>query len=1508
MLDAAEYRSTHHSRRDARSRRHRVQRTDPLGSRGKPGLRGWIERPRPARHHPPSLLPDQYQAPPHAVESAPRLVLESYRGSVLLLLWPRNPAALYHRSHGGRDHRPLHRRVRWSLQREFCAWPDQAGYLRYRPIPDFFPAPGDRLVADSLGPITITDPPVLAKFPVSVDWGGGLDYNPPISVHIFDAPGLKTEQRFVMGSGVPRLRVRRDHLNTNEYQLLRSHFLQAQGQYASFPIDVWVGPQGMETWNVRYENPQISFDQLAGMLTSDPGLTLLAMPQTLAPYTSVQQVTRFPDSTFEAALTAETQHIFPLLTIQDQARTSGGVLINPPALVSNQRVTVDGKTYLPRLLTWSGLTQTLDEASDSVQFTLGNADGAFTSYANQVQLYRAAVQLSLFHAESGYLCYLWGGYATHWQLDTSGRFTLPCSNGTFELTLGYPTRVITRTCWKVYKGRFCPSTASFTTCPKDYQSCVDRGVPMSFGGVVVPQQAIRVKDSTTGVMGWGRSWMTSVTVSNDTIYQNVVPEVWTDTQMSIDAPIMGGRDENDYYAAIGMVSDGPIGAFDPNLAFQKLDNSPPHDIAHGGGWRGVVGNDPANTNDYVGISQYPWNTVPTGSTYSGGLAFAEIRRTDAAGLQLAPLTDHQMSISVAQGVSGWVWHAPGTRRWVPGLANTVWVAVNVYLRALGLRVNQGNASLIPPSTMEQYFDCNAAIQAAAICDLLVNKLIPNDGTQENQFPFRGIFKERKPLKDWLTEILNCCLGYWTFVNGKLWIGIRENAGVKDAFTRAHLKWKTLQIFPLKPQFNWLTVQFGDEEYGWQLNNLTHYDIDHACMVGTADSPQYLQSTMNLVGVSNLSQAARVAITRLREEVGGYIVRDGSGNITDNQLARARNFGFSTTVLALKNQVGDVISLTHPLLPTGFAKGRISSWTLNPDFSIDIQAVFVTDEMYDEDAGPKPVDVKPPPLPNERLASPIGLVWMPNYLGPMTDVSGNSLDPLYPDAKERTFQLWQDYIIARDGSWTPALYVSGYLTINQFVSVDAPRISSLSLASGGALGGGQIVYLGVTVRDTNQAPAAPSNLAAIYIPSTASNQQIHLTLMLPISGTYATWDLWAGNDRRSIAKQLTTSGALPATYDFSGPIHRNTEEMPDRAAKYIQVGVKQVVHSGVAGVAVTGVPAGNQLQANDFIGATDNWVGRMLSAIADASDGSAPLWNFTITAFNATTGTLTISPAMDAADPIQPGDVLIIRSTVQSLTNNGYTIGDPLWNNSVGKNQFGGNDPTWAGLDISAEKGNIARVIRGAGMGQFSTIADNDHTTITLDSPFVGVDTTSIIIVEEANWADVGTSSPVPVADSNQLVQVRIPVDNLANVVALVGAFLNDGDGHLSEESLAIFREIFIFGQPPSVRTSGPDPGPWQLEQTDSTVNVDTSANDVTLQCPPLAEYEGRTLLIFNMGSHQVIINAYTDGTNQETFFDGSTTLTITDQGGYVRITSAGNYTLSRFTRARHTRQPDLRIE
>jgi len=118
----------------------------------------------------------------------------------------------------------------------------------------------------------------------------------------------------------------------------------------------------------------------------------------------------------------------------------------------------------------------------------------------------------------------------------------------------------------------------------------------------------------------------------------------------------------------------------------------------------------------------------------------------------------------------------------------------------------------------------------------------------------------------------------------------------------------------------------------------------------------------------------------------------------------------------------------------------------------------------------------------------------------------------------------------------------------------------------------------------------------------------------------------------------------------------------------------------------------------------------------------------------------------------------------------------------------------------------------------------------------------------------------------------------------------------------VFREIFVFGQPPNVRTVGPgandaDGNPWQITTDDQTINVDTSANDVNVMVPPLAAYAGRTMLIFNLGSFTAKVQAFTG----ENFFDGSTEQDINGAGACLRITSSGNYAVSARQTARRRR-------
>lgn len=1348
---------------------------------------------------------------------------------------------------------------------------------------------------DSLGPIQIPAPPTIGQFPLQPDWGTGADYAPPMVVHTFSQAGLKTEQRFLMAPlGPRRFRFAKNHLSCTEYDNLKAHWEQAQGVYAQFPLTMYE-PAGPVVYTVRYENPTLAFDHMVALLTQGPGITFMEQPETTAAYTSRVRLNRFPDASLTAALQSEFQQIIPLVTITAR---DGSTILH----LANQRCTIDGQLYLPRMLDWSGVSQTLGESPDAASFNFGNADGVWTQLVNQVMLYAAEVQLTLYHVQDQSLLDLWAGYATNWQFDTSGKFQVNVTDGIFQMTLPYPSRKVLRTCWKVYRGRWCPASATngFDDCPKDYDSCVARGVPHSFGGVIFPPQAVRITDNSTGVFGFGRSSMTSVSVVDDTVYQRPIQEVFCDEQMLVNADVAEGRDESDFYAALGIVSEGPITAYDGNLIRSTLDGQPPHDPIHSGGFRAFLGTEPSGPYDFVGISQAPWGNpdgtpyVPPGSTWASGLALCEIRRTDQKGLQLSSVSDHAMVVSLTGGIGGWIWSGPGQRSWQAPLANTVWVAVNVFLRALGLRVDPQNQDQVTAEEMEQYFDVNQAIEMAAICDTQVPKLIGSGN--ELQFPFRGVLKEQKPARDWLREILNGCSGSFLFSNGKFWPFIRSNSSVLagNAFTEATILFRSLAVSPLQPAFNWLVGNFADEEYGWQLNNCTIYDIDHASYLGTPESPQYLVQTLNYLGVSNLSQCARLLTARLREEIGG--LANGSGpHGTDtgiNEQLNARNFQFRSTVLALGTQLGDVVSLSHPALPYGgYAEGRVARWAFNPDMSIDFQCSCTTDDMYDLTVGPKPVDVPPPAAPPELLASPTGLAWMPNFIGPQAG------DPVYPQS-ERTFDLWQDYKITTDGVWQPRIWVEGNMTVNQFSSNTQPRILEVALAAGGNLNGPMTVYVAVTQRDANGSPSIPSNLSAVWIPQGVTGQQVQITVAPSTDPVLTGWDLYAGGDRREIAQQtgIGGSGAPPTTISFAGPIQNMTMGLPEGAAVAVKIQAKHVYHAGVAGVLVTGVTAPNQIQSNDFMGSTDDWVGQLLFLCSNVA-GDVPLWNFQVTAFDATSGTFTVTPDCVVAGnqqlSVQAGDVLIVyaQATPNPATGkfDANSISNTLWNNSVNRAQFPGS----AGMDPGAESGRIVRILRNTGAGQFRYCSDNDNLTHQISPPWdVVPDATSLYIVEAPDWLDPSQTSPLSAATPNVSLQLHMDVPNLTDEVVLVGGFLVDVNGQQTDDGFACYRMIYTFGQPPTVRTIGPAQyqdmaaqTPWAILVTDQVVRVDSSQNDVEMQLLPLSDYQGRGLLVFNEGPNASII----DTTDPDTFPDGTQKFTLSTPGGTARITAGGIY-------------------
>ena len=130
--------------------------------------------------------------------------------------------------------------------------------------------------------------------------------------------------------------------------------------------------------------------------------------------------------------------------------------------------------------------------------------------------------------------------------------------------------------------------------------------------------------------------------------------------------------------------------------------------------------------------------------------------------------------------------------------------------------------------------------------------------------------------------------------------------------------KALRLTPIQAGFEHLVLSFADVAYQYQANTAEYCDKSHAAYYGRAGSP--LTSQMHSVGCSSLSQALRIAATRTREEVGG---------VTPAEWRDARTAAWQTTLLGLGNEVGQVVSMTHPDIPglhgTCNVSGGTATW-------------------------------------------------------------------------------------------------------------------------------------------------------------------------------------------------------------------------------------------------------------------------------------------------------------------------------------------------------------------------------------------------------------------------------------------------------------------------------------------------------------------------------------------------------------------------------------------------------
>jgi len=1360
-------------------------------------------------------------------------------------------------------------------------------------------------MSDTIGRITV--PTVVNSgqtFPLTTQYPFGFSVERPVIVHRFGSLDAKQEQRYYVGIGPRKFQFKHPNLNWAEVNQLKAFWESMQGPWQAFTYTV-PNPDGTtSSVLVTFEQAPISFEYLRNAAQIGLNFIEVVDPTAAPSYTISSTCLRFPSTALSTALLSEVQQIVPLVHIRVRESAVADIYL------SDRRVTVGGQLYLPRLIGIGEagsdvlISQDIKGTSDNVRFTFGNGDRVMTQLANDTDLKYAEIDLCLFHVNSGILLQLWKGVIQSFTSDGTPIFAVTCSDGFFQIMNQYPERQVSRQCWKTYNdGVNCPwatlgaSAAAVTAAGGDPTSCdyylespngcQVHGMSAYFGGHQADPQGVVIKDDSTGFLGFGRNTVTATSIISDTVWGLALPEIWCNSggnplyAFMATALMVDYRDESGYADSLGILSAGPLGGFTASMVvtnadgyryvvapmvdgytwqgFQVNGNLNVTKYQPGYGLRYVTGSDPANpSTDYFSLGQgTPQVWEP--NVYAAGTSSCEIRIVKSTTIQPSTPDQHQMTVPIDYGMWGWTWDQSGNRTAVMGLINPFWIAVNMLLRALGLYGDPSTGSnpaggtgpassdqlavFVLPSLIVGDGSGAAEIAAAQVAAIL------GTGT-ETQFQFQGIISSQKPFRDWLTEVLNCCLGFYTWEFGQLKLGCRINASAVDAYTLANSLYQTLRLTPIQAGFEHLVISFADVAYQYQANTGEYCDKSHAAYYGRAGSP--LTSQMHSVGCSSLSQALRIAATRTREELGG---------VTPAEWRDARTAAWQTTLLGLGNEVGQVVSMTHPDIPgvhgtcsvsgstatwvsgdpwtyAGTATGdtelinkeiviggsqmtitavasdgstittspappsgtglafqvitmcfRIQRWSLKKDWSVQIEAQTVTSSMYDLDVGPKPMDVVPAPLPALFYPIPLGPVWAPYQ------VQASSSDALYPS--EWTFDSDQEYTTLADGSALASLIVTGKLPVNEFsaTGAGAPGIGSITQsATGGSLAADITLWVAICAIDSNGLPSAPSNIAIIGTGAAAGGTFTLDNITWPAVAGLASYVLFVGTQPDLICAQATgtlTAGTgntyTPGSITFGGPVARSTWALPSPYVAKVRIKAKLLLHSGVAGVAVTTVST-NTLVCSELVDTSStpfSPVGRILSVIG-RPNGSTPFASFNITAFVPTTGTLTLD--RDPTGIVNIGDAVVIRNQASGLSSTPTAITqvtDPGYQNVA--NSYGG-------LAASAEIGNLIRVIAGTGRGQPpSTITANTSTQLTFQPPLL-MDDTSIWIVEAPTWSFQADSTSIDNANPLTPVTLSVPTANFIEQAMLIAGFTVDVNGNESPDGDQPFREDWIYGE------------------------------------------------------------------------------------------------------------------
>lgn len=436
--------------------------------------------------------------------------------------------------------------------------------------------------------------------------------------------------------------------------------------------------------------------------------------------------------------------------------------------------------------------------------------------------------------------------------------------------------------------------------------------------------------------------------------------------------------------------------------------------------------------------------------------------------------------------------------------------------------------------------------------------------------------------------------------------------------------------PIQQSPNKIQVSFQDKENAYQQDGLTIIDDYDYNNVGEVDTQ------LQMDGPNTYDHIQRICTTMLAEFHKGNPSAQSHGTM---------QFTFDTTYRAAHLNVGDIVRLTFAQRGINQQLCRITSINPSQNFEgLRITMQWHDDVWYSDAFGQGLIQDSGSLGANSVNRPPFS--WQPWLEEPTAQDPLESPNP----TTDWNFQVTQSYVLNADDSQSAVLNVSGVMPVNQFSSrirkPIVPPQGSFSTTGGTFIGpqSYSLVFCGV---DGSNSYTAPSQVVTINVsqPTQTASLTVNNIICDPNTQKVA---VFAGPTQSTMTFQaLFTPTSLAK---FSATIYGmnvRTWSCPDVAVNSITMKAKRIIHSGVFGVAITGVSASTITVAG--AGWTLNqWAGRQCTVISRvAADGGDPLpiWNFIVVANGSEDLIVNPDPTSETV-AVAVGDALVMRFQAQ----------------------------------------------------------------------------------------------------------------------------------------------------------------------------------------------------------------------------------------------------------------------